>query len=228
MICEFPVLDNGFVVLEQTCAEDLDVVNAARVSLHQHDAELTERGKGLIGFLMREHHGTPFEHNFFKFRIRAPIFVFREWQRHRVGHSYNEWSARYSEMDGRFYVPEPAQVFVQRGKPGAYTYGPADLQVAEWWRAQLRHQCQASVNLYREALELGIAKQTARDVLHVNVYSEMYWSGNARSLMHWMALRAHPAAQWQIQQYAAIVESIFGGIMPITYAAWIENGRRAP
>ena len=94
--------------------------------------ELSEKDKGLIGFLMREKHGTPFEHNFFRFHIKAPIFVAREWFRHRIGWSYNEYSGRYSEMPKEAYMPLPEQIRTQVGKPGAYTFEPM-----EDWSAQM-------------------------------------------------------------------------------------------
>ena len=93
------VLDNGFIRLDASDATDLSVVNAARVSFGIHTEELSEKDKGLIGFLMREKHGTPFEHNFFRFHVKAPIFVVREWFRHRIGWSYNEYSGRYAELN---------------------------------------------------------------------------------------------------------------------------------
>jgi thymidylate synthase (FAD) len=107
MQAELSVLDKGFVRLDAVCADDLSVVNAARVSFGAQSEDLNEKDQGLIGFLMREQHGTPFEHNFFRFHIKAPIFVVREWFRHRIGWSYNEYSGRYSEIPTEAYVPSP-------------------------------------------------------------------------------------------------------------------------
>ena len=120
-----PVLDHGFVRLDGCMADDLSVVNAARVSFAQRSEQLDERDHGLIRFLMRERHGTPFEHNAFRFHVKLPIFVMREWARHRIG-SFNEWSARYSQLDAEFYIPEPEDVRTQVGKPGAYSFDPVD------------------------------------------------------------------------------------------------------
>ena len=113
------VLDKGFVGLDGAFASDLAVANGARVSFNQASQELTERDEGLIRFLMRDHHGSPFEHGYFRFIVKAPIFVVREHHRHRAGHAYNEWSGRYSKMEAEFYVPD--NVRTQVGKPGAYT-----------------------------------------------------------------------------------------------------------
>ena len=117
------VLDHGFVRLDAALADDLSVVNAARVSFGARVDVMDDRNAGLVRFLMRERHGTPFEHNFFRFHIKAPLFVTREWQRHRMG-SFNERSGRYSELPDEFYVPAAGDVRTQVGKPGAYTFEP--------------------------------------------------------------------------------------------------------
>ncbi len=118
---QIPVLDHGFVRLDNAMADDLSVVNAARVSFAQQVDEMTSREEGLIRFLMRERHGTPFEHNAFRFHIKTPIFVCREWMRHRVG-SFNEWSGRYSQLEPEFYIPAAEDVRTQVGKPGSYSF----------------------------------------------------------------------------------------------------------
>src|SRR5262249_17972794 len=116
------VLDHGFLALDGVLASDLAVVNGARVSFNTTSDEMTERDGGLIRFLMRDHHGSPFEHGYFRFIVKAPIFVVREHHRHRAGHSYNEWSGRYSKMEAEFYVAD--FVRTQVGKPGAYSFAP--------------------------------------------------------------------------------------------------------
>lgn len=226
-ISEVKVLDHGHVHLVKCCAEDIDVVDGARVSFNSTVSEMTERDAGLIKFLMRERHGSPFEHTYFKFRVKAPIFVFREWHRHRAGHSYNEWSARYSVLSPEFYVPET--VLTQKGKPGAYTFeeldNPENKDLFEKW---LKDSGQLAYQLYEQSLELGISKQQARLFLPVNIYSEMIWSCNARSLMHFLSLRNTDFAQMEIREYAQAVELMFSEVMPITHSAFIENGRKAP
>jgi hypothetical protein len=109
--------------LDAAEADDLSVVNGARVSFGTRRTRMEERDEGLIRFLMRDRHGSPFEHNFFRFHVKCPIFVTREWQRHRIG-SFNERSARYSEMPEEFYVPAAGDVRSQVGKPGAYRFEP--------------------------------------------------------------------------------------------------------
>ncbi len=125
---EIKVLDNGFVRLDGVHADDLSVVNSARVSFGKHKQELETEDTKLINFLMREQHGTPFEHNFFRFHVKAPIFVAREWFRHRIGWSYNEYSGRYSVINNEYYTPADEDMRTQVGKPGNYTFE----QMEEW------------------------------------------------------------------------------------------------
>src|SRR2546421_12076399 len=131
------VLDHGFVRLEDSMADDLSVVNAARVSFARRKEEMDDSDAGLIRFLLRERHGTPFEHNSFRFHVRAPLFVAREWFRHRVG-SFNEFSMRYARATDDFYVPEPEDVRTQVGKPGSYSFEPVEPELAETTREELR------------------------------------------------------------------------------------------
>src|SRR3989440_3540850 len=130
-----PVLDHGFLALGPALASDRAVVNGARVSFNQASEELTERDAGLVRFLMRDRHGSPFEHGYFRFIVKAPIFVVREHHRHRAGHSYNEWSGRYSKMRAEFYVPE--NIRTQVGKPGAYTFESVTDDVREATRNEI-------------------------------------------------------------------------------------------
>ena len=148
---EIKVLDHGFVALDDSCADDLSVVNAARVSFNKHHQEMEEGDDKLIGFLLKNRHGTPFEQNFFRFRVKAPIFVFREWHRHRIGISINEWSARYSELKEEFYIPELENVRGQIGKPGNYTYEQAAVDGNVYFRYHLIEQSRAAFREYKMA-----------------------------------------------------------------------------
>lgn len=227
-IGEIKVLDKGFVALEDSCADDLSVVNAARVSYHKYHYAWHEEDEHLIRFLLQNRHGTPFEQNFFRFRVKAPIFVFREWHRHRIGISINEWSARYSELKSDFYIPTADHVRTQVGKPGNYYYELASDENAEWFITALDNHSRQSFEQYQEALGRGIAKEQARFFLPVNIYSEMYWCCNARSLMNFLSLRNHDKAMWEIREYAKTLEDIFRAAMPITHEYFIENNRIAP
>ena len=221
-----PVLDHGFVALDGALASDLSVVNGARVSFNQVSDEMTERDQGLIRFLMREQHGSPFEHGYFRFIVKAPLFVVREHHRHRAGHSYNEWSGRYSKMEPEFYVPD--YVRTQIGKPGAYSFEPVDDDTRDTARREIEENATRAFQAYERMLEQGVAKEVARAVLPLSTYTKYFWSCNPRSLMHFCSLRNHEAAQFEIRQYAAAAESFLERLMPITHAAFVERGRIAP
>jgi thymidylate synthase (FAD) len=220
------VLDHGFVALDGALASDLAVVNAARVSFNQSSDELTDRDAGLIKFLMREKHGSPFEHGYFRFLVKAPLFVVREHHRHRAGHSYNEWSGRYAKMEPEFYVPD--NVRSQVGKPGAYTFEPMSKEETENARKEVEDAGRAAFQAYERLLERGVAKEVARTVLPLATYTKYYWSCNPRSLMHFVALRNSAAAQFEIRQYAQAAESFLAALMPATHDAFVSNGRVAP
>jgi thymidylate synthase (FAD) len=207
---------------------DLSVVNAARISFDHEHPEMQEGDDKLIHWLLSKRHGSPFEHNFFKFKVEAPIFTFREHHRHRVGHSYNEMSARYTELEPKFYVPQCARV--QHGKPGAYFYieEEYDAPLSRFLASSLTYSYRTSWSVYQSLLERGIAKEQARMVLPVGIFTKMIWSCNARSLMHFLGLRAEKSAQKEIQTVAYAAEAALEENMPITYEAFIENGRVAP
>jgi thymidylate synthase (FAD) len=226
----FEVGEKGFVRLDACMADDASVVNAARVSFAKQSeihGGLTGKDKGLINFLMRERHGTPFEHNSFRFHVKCPIFVAREWFRHRIG-SFNEFSARYSEVQNEFWVPETDAVRSQTGKPGQYTFEPVEENIAELTRSLIDDANQFAFAAYKQMLEMGVAKEVARSVLPVSMYTQFYWTVNARAIMNFLSLRLHESAQREIREFAAGVEKAFAQKMPETYACWVANGRQAP
>jgi thymidylate synthase (FAD) len=222
-----PVLDHGFVRLDDAMASDLSVVNGARVSFARRKEEMDDADAGLIRFLMRDRHGTPFEHNAFRFHVRCPLFVAREWFRHRVG-SFNEFSMRYAKASDEFYVPEPDDVRSQVGKPGAYSFEPVDPELAEQAREELRAVYDAAYSTYLRLTELGVARELARLVMPMGAYTEFYWTVNARSLMNFVSLRAAETAQREIRRYAEACERFLAEKMPVTHAAFVANGRVAP
>lgn len=208
-------------------ADDLSVVNAARVSFAKKKTEVDEVDKGLINFLMRERHGTPFEHNAFRFHIKCPIFVAREWFRHRIG-SFNEFSARYSEVPEEFYVPPAEDVRTQVGKPGAYRFEQVDDSLANETIEIMSNVNQEAYEAYTYLLSRGVAKEVARNVLPVSMLTQFYWTVNARALMNFLSLRTHETAQLEIRKYALEVEKYFERAMPVTYDAWLKNDKVAP
>jgi thymidylate synthase (FAD) len=221
------VLDHGFVRLDAAMADDLSVVNAARVSFARRRTEMDEADAGLIRFLMRDRHGTPFEHNAFRFHIRCPIFVAREWFRHRVG-SFNEFSMRYARATDEFYVPAAEDVRSQVGKPGSYAFEPVDEELAERTREELRAVYEAAYATYERLTEAGVARELARAALPVGAYTEFYWTVNARALMNFLSLRNAETAQREIRLFAEACETFLAARMPVTYAAFVAAGRVAP
>ncbi len=221
------VLDHGFVRLDGVMADDLSVANAARVSFARRKTELDESDEGLIRFLMRDRHGTPFEHNAFRYHVRCPIFVAREWFRHRVG-SFNEFSLRYARATDDFYVPAVEDVRSQVGKPGAYTFEPVDAELAERTREELQAVYDHAYETYERLVESGVAREVARSVLPVGAYTQFYWTVNARALMNFVSLRNSEFAQLEIRRYAEVVEALFAERMPVTHAAFVAGGRVAP
>jgi thymidylate synthase (FAD) len=224
---ELLLFDHGFVRLDDAMATDLSVINSARVSFAVRKEEMDERDKGLIKFLMRDRHGSPFEHNSFRFHIRTPIFVAREWFRHRIG-SFNEESARYHKLSDDFYVPDPSAVRGQVGKPGSYSFETADPEVAEEARETLRKSYADAYATYNELIDKGIAKELARSVLPFGIYTQFYWTLNARSLMNFLSLRNSEFAQYEIRMYAQAVEELFKSRMPVTHECFVEFGRSCP
>lgn len=191
--------------------------------------------EGRINFLMSKRHGTPFEHNALQFYVEAPIFVFREWHRHRIGWSYNEQSGRYSELPPMFYIPPINRPIVQVGKPGAYHYEPGEPEDYWWLVEDMKEQAHRQYHSYQQRLNRNIAKEVARMSLGVNIYSKMYATCNARSLMAFLSLRTNePTAKfpstpmWEIEAAARMAEDAFKSLFPMTYSAFVKHGRVCP
>ena len=208
-------------------ADDLSVVNAARVSFARRREEMDDADAGLVWFLLRDRHGTPFEHNAFRFHVRCPIFVAREWFRHRIG-SFNEFSMRYARATDEFYVPAAEDVRSQVGKPGAYSFEPVDEALAERTREELRAVYQTAYAVYERLTEAGVARELARAALPVGAYTEFYWTVNARALMNFVSLRNAETAQREIRRFAEACETFLAARMPVTYEAFVAGGRVAP
>lgn len=215
-------------------ASDKAVVMAARVSTGGSASEDAAKDTGLINYLMRDRHGSPFEHNAFTFYIEAPIFVFREFMRHRMA-SYNEESGRYKELAPVFYTPDADRKLVQVGKPGAYTFEDGDQEQFDAVDNAIFIASEDAYVQYQTMLEEGIAREVARMVLPVNIYSSMYVTMNARSLMNFLSLRTMREGthfpsfpQREIEMVAEKMEEFFAEKMPVTYETFNKNGRVAP
>jgi thymidylate synthase (FAD) len=227
-LLESKVLNSGSVELRDSMADDLSVVNAARVSFSEHKDVLDEADEKLINFLMRERHGTPFEHSVFKFYIKCPIFVAREWMRHRIS-SFNEMSMRYYVPEELFfYTPKEEDIRRQVGKPGHYEFKDLNDNIKDSVLAEMTATYDAAYESYQNLLDMGLAKEVARSVLPVGQFTEFIWTVNARSLMNFISLRNDSNAQKEIREFAKEVEKMFGMMMPVTYECFVSNGRRSP
>lgn len=204
--------------------DDLAIANSARVSLHKHSDELTEADCGLIRYLVRQRHGTPFEQVVFSFRVRVPIGVAREWLRHRIA-SPNEESSRYVKLRPDFYVPEISDVRTQTGKPGHYTFVTVDPKLAQEFIDDLARQYAASYEFYEHWLKQGIARELVRNALPLGILTEFVWTINLRSLTNFLSLRTDPTALLEIRREAEEIETLIADIVPVAHAAWVENGR---
>ena len=228
------------VELIQHCGNDQSVVWAARVSnkgdTHTESCEDTEkRDRGLIRFLMENRHGSPFEHNSMTFCIRAPLFVWREFHRHRIGFSYNEESGRYKVMEPEFYIPDAKRDMIQIGKAGSYEYLPGTTEQHYLVEEGIKKRCVDAYQAYDDRLDADIAREVARIDLPLNLMSTCYVTCNARSLMNFLSLRvkskesAFPSyPMHEINQVASKMEIIFQQLFPLTHAAFVFYRRVAP
>lgn len=224
------------VELIQHTGSDEAIAAAARVSTGLDLQDYTpEQNRGLIKYLMKNRHGSPFEHNSMTFRAMVPIFCVREWQRHRIGWSYNEVSGRYKKLEPTFYVLSEERPTVQSGSgahPKLISGGPVLTKVSN---GIMIESYTHSWGAYEKLLDLGVANEVARNVLPVGVYTEMYATCNARSLMSFLSLRVdHPdntfstKPQWEIQNGAEQMEDHLKMLFPETWSAYLSNGRVAP
>ena len=227
------------VDLVKHSASDADVIWAARVSTagEQSLDEISKdpaKSAGVINYLARERHGSPFEHTSMTFFISAPIFVFREFMRHRIA-SYNEESGRYRELQPVFYVPAPERKLVQIGKTGSYSFIDGSKEQYDITVRSMKESYVFSYEHYQKMLEAGVAREVARAVLPVGLYSSMYVTMNARALMNFLSLRtaregshfpSYP--QREIEMVAEKMEEVFAQLMPLTHGAFEKSGRIAP
>lgn len=236
------IISQPEVYLRRSMAGDHDVLEAMMVSTMGDEVQnlMLEQGveglAGRINFLMKNRHGSPFEQNYFQFFVKAPIAVFREHHRHRIGWSYNEESGRYKVMKPEFYIPPPDRPLVQTGKAGHYIMSPGTEDQYAQMYANMRQSFTDDYAHYERMLELGITREVARGVLPVYLFSSMFASANARSMMAFLSLRtdeptsAFPSKpMWEIDRLVArVYEAALKQHMPHTYAAFVANGRVAP
>jgi len=219
------VLDHGSVELLRSVGDDLAVVNAARVSFGRESSAIGDPERGLIRYLMRERHGTPFEVVDLTFRVSCPLAVAREWMRHRIS-SFNEVSGRYVKLEPLFYVP--AEFRRRVGKPGRYQYEPVDPSSSSAAQKMLRGFYDYADRVYEELWSLGVAPEQARLVNPLGIYTEFIYKANLRSFLNFTELRAAPNAMEEIRCYAVSMERMAREVAPECLAAFDAAGRRAP
>jgi thymidylate synthase (FAD) len=226
---EIKVLDHGFVRYIDHMGDDTRIVEAARISYRSPSKGETE-DKKLIDFLWRNKHTSPFEQVKITFNIKMPIFVMREYVRHRM-QNLNEVSARYTELPNEFYIPEKWRKQDTKNKQGSIveedwhplikiddtnSMGDLDGAIKLTPTQALERSCDHSYQLYKSMLEAGIARELARMVLPINIYTEIYSCWDLKNLLHFITLRDAPNAQWEIQQFAKAIKQICTELFPVT------------
>jgi len=200
----FPI-DDGFVRLVDTMGNDMSVVRAARVS-YGNESKGEKADQKLIHYLMKHNHGTPFEHIVFTFHIKCPIFVARQWFRHRIG-SFNEISGRYTELETGFFVPtlfrQNKTSNHQASIEGDFTEDEIQSMMNEW-----NYALEIAESTYTSLLEKGVAREQARAILPLGTYTEFYWTVNLRSLFNFIRLRTAEDAQEEMRNYATVIHHI--------------------
>jgi thymidylate synthase (FAD) len=228
------ILDKGEIGLVDSMGSDHRIAEAAWVSYGKQEQD--KPIEPVINYMMKHKHGSPFEHVVFTFYVKAPIFVIREWVRHRIA-SLNEISGRYVTFEPEFYIPANIRVKGSTNKQGSILPDEEFLKEKVWTNIEgfdkyikglLEENNRNTYERYLWLLEEGVANELARMVLPVNLYTQLYWTINLRSLFNFMSLRSDSNAQWEIQQYSHALEEIVREKVPVAFAAWEENGRIAP
>ena len=220
------VLDHGFVRLVESMGNDLSIVRSARVSYDADWRAGEDEGKDekLIRYLMKNQHTSPFEAVTFTFEVKAPIFVFRQWHRHRMW-SYNELSARYAELDEGFYIPS-SEIIGKQSKDSKQARDIGETDEADAIHiAMIKHACENAHGVYKRLLAGGVPRELARSVLPVAAYSRMFASVDLHNLMHFLKLRLNNYAQYEIRVYAEAMLELAATVCPVAIAAFKEyNG----
>jgi thymidylate synthase (FAD) len=216
---EFKVLDHGFVRLVDYMGSDAAIVQAARVSYGEGTKKVSE-DRALIRYLMRQGHTSPFEMAEFKFHVKLPIFVARQWIRHRTA-NVNEYSGRYSVMKEEFYIPEAKDI---RFQSTVNKQGRAEEEVPDELKQRfvdfLKETHAASYEEYQHLIDEGLARELARIGLPLSLYTEWYWKIDLHNLFHFLRLRLDPHAQHEIRQYAKIMADMVKIVCPLAYEAF--------
>lgn len=216
---EFKLLDHGFVRLLDYMGSDESIVQAARVS-YGKGTKKKSQDKGLIRYMLRNRHTSPFEMVEFKFHVKLPIFVARQWIRHRTA-NVNEYSGRYSVMPDEFYLPDPDQIRLQST---TNNQGRSEQQADDTVKKDILEYLESSQKSahakYTEMIDQGLSRELARINLPLAQYTEWYWKIDLHNLLHFLKLRIDPHAQWEIQQYAIVMADMVKAVCPLAYEAF--------
>ncbi|MDP7273383.1 MAG: FAD-dependent thymidylate synthase [Candidatus Marinimicrobia bacterium] len=211
-------LDKGFVRLVDSMGGDDAIVQAARVSYGQGTSKVSQ-DRGLIRYLMRHRHTTPFEMVEFKFHCKMPIFVARQWVRHRTA-NINEYSLRYSEARDEFYFPDPEHIQFQSALNKQGRSGEVPLELKQKVLDYFKEISERSFTMYQELNEEGIARELARSLLPVNIYTEWYWKNDLHNLLHFIGLRSDSHAQYEIRVYSDAMAVSVKAVAPFAWEAY--------
>lgn len=214
------VLNHGWVRVVDCMGGDEAVEQAARLS-YQKGTRKSSDIRGLLRYLLRKHHTTPFECCSLKIGVKLPIFVERQWARHRTA-KWNELSGRYSELPEEFYTPEISQVCYQATDNKQGRSGPFPAVEAEQLQNQMAHEAEDAFATYRQFLEAGMSRETARIGLPLSTYTEKIWTQDLHNLLHFLGLRMAKDAQYEIRVYADVIGKILQDWAPITYEAFVD------
>ena len=215
------VLDKGFVELIDHMGSDLSVVNGARISMGKRKEVFDDKDAGLISYLAEHDHTSPFRIPHVVLHIKAPIFVMRQWMRYKAGSDFNEVSRRYIDNDPEFHAPVEWRTQSKNVKQGS----DGILAMADCIHADrvYRKACMESMDAYFDMLELGVAKEQARMVLPLALYTEVYWTASLQAVAHFLVQRLDPHAQWEIREYAKAVKDLILPLYPNSLNALLEH-----
>ena len=214
------VLDKGFVELIDHMGSDLSVVNGARISMGKRKEVFDEKDAGLINYLAEHDHTSPFRIPHVVLHIKAPIFVMRQWMRYKIGSDFNEISGRYVEFEPEYYVPEVFRTQskdVKQGSDGELAFNEKVLA-----RMEYENGCIRAFMSYEALLAAGVAKEQARMVLPLALYTEVYWTASLQAVAHFLVQRLDPHAQWEIREYAKAVKELILPLYPNSLNALLE------
>lgn len=214
------VLDKGSIELIEVFGNDFTPVEAARISFG-NGRKTEEEDIRLLRYLIKNRHTSPFEQVVLRWKVKAPIFVFREWHRHRTA-SLNEMSGRYTELKREFYQPASWRVRDPNNKQGSIEIGPGHWDNHDW-SYEYNIVCNQSFDLYESMLQHGVAKEQARMCLPVSTYSQMIWTNDLHNTWHFLTLRDAPNAQWEIRQYAQVMIELMEEKLPVLMGLWKES-----